>query len=119
MAAEHVENNFGKHYLIELVNCSTELIKRVADVQEIFHKSAVKARATILKEYYHQFEPEGVSGVILIAESHFTIHTWPEASYAAIDIFSCGETMIAEHAIEYMQTAFQGEAQVTQLQRGY
>jgi S-adenosylmethionine decarboxylase len=78
----------GTHLLIDLWGAknldSPELI------EQALKKAAVEAGATILYSYMHKFNPQGVSGVIVLAESHISIHTWPEKQYAAIDIFMCG-----------------------------
>lgn len=62
----------------------------------------MKSGATIVEECFHQFAPEGVSGVVVIQESHFTIHTWPEHRYASIDLFTCGERINPWVAFDYL-----------------
>ncbi len=111
------EKDYGLHYIIEFTKCNPEGISNVQSVREIFVDAAKKSQATILNEFYHQFNPYGVSGVILIAESHFTIHTWPEDCYAAVDIFTCGE-MDSEAAIELMKSRFKAETHIKILKRG-
>ena len=101
-----IKTVLGKHYIIELNECNPDRIEKVSTVKEIFLQAARLSKATILDYFFHQFQPVGVSGVILIAESHFTIHTWPEKKYAGIDIFTCGD-MNVEIAIETMQQGFQ------------
>jgi len=86
-----MNQELGKHYLVELINCDPEKLKYVESVEDIFISAAEKSNATILKHYFKQFDPVGVSGIMLIAESHFSIHTWPDHNYAAFDIFSCGK----------------------------
>ncbi|MBC7110500.1 MAG: adenosylmethionine decarboxylase [Archaeoglobi archaeon] len=80
----------GKHIIIELWGCDREML----DSQEVVEKALVEAtekcNATLLKVVTHKFAPQGVSGVAVIAESHISIHTWPELGYAALDIFTCG-----------------------------
>ena len=66
-------------------------------------------------EDFHQFEPEGVSGVLLIAESHLSVHTWPEDGFAAVDIFTCGEEMDADVAIKVLTVAFRAERTVVKV----
>jgi S-adenosylmethionine decarboxylase len=109
----------GAHYLIELVDCNPETLSHTETVEAGFVRAAEASKATILNVYFHQFSPHGVSGVILIAESHFTIHTWPEENYAAIDFFTCGE-MEPEKAIDVFKEVFMaGDVRVKIVDRGY
>ncbi|MGB9637828.1 MAG: adenosylmethionine decarboxylase [bacterium] len=80
----------GKHIIVELSGCSEEEINDLNKVEEIMNQAAKKANATIIKSVFHKFSPMGVSGVVVISESHLSIHTWPELGYAAIDIYTCG-----------------------------
>ncbi|MEE8121447.1 MAG: adenosylmethionine decarboxylase [Anaerolineales bacterium] len=100
--------DFGKHYLIDLRDCDPEIIKSVDPTREIVLRAAKECRATILDDYFHQFQPIGVSGVVLIAESHISIHTWPERGFAAADIFTCGE-MKPQVAIDIMREGFRAK----------
>lgn len=79
----------GHHSLIELSGCDPEKLKRVVGVRRAMLEAARRANGTIVKAVFHAFSPWGVSGVVVIAESHLTIHTWPEHGYAAVDVFSC------------------------------
>jgi len=93
-------NALGKHLLLELNDCDCELLNDISSIRDIMICAATEAGATILGESFHQFNPKGVSGVLIIAESHLTIHTWPEYYYAAADIFTCGTTVSPEKAAE-------------------
>ena len=81
----------GTHVLLELYDCPVELLRAPADSQQILLAAANIMEATVIESRFHAFSPHGVSGVVVIAESHLTIHTWPEHQYAAVDIFSCGK----------------------------
>jgi S-adenosylmethionine decarboxylase len=81
----------GTHLLIELRDCNPEILKSLEKVRKILVSAAKEAKATIINNSFHEFNPFGISGVVVIAESHLTIHTWPEYGYAAVDIFTCGE----------------------------
>jgi S-adenosylmethionine decarboxylase len=82
-------------------------------------EAAKRAQATIVDVVFHEFNPFGVSGVVVIAESHLSIHTWPEYRYAAVDIFSCGETLQPEIAANYLVEQFgAARASVVEMQRG-
>ena len=100
--------DFGKHYLIDLRDCDPEIIKSVDPTREIVLRAAKECGATILDDYFHQFQPIGVSGVVLIAESHISVHTWPENGFAAADIFTCGE-MKPQVAIDIMREGFRAK----------
>ena len=90
----------GKHVLVELYACDYKLLNDINFIKEVMLEAAKKSGATVLGESFHQFSPQGVSGVIIIAESHLTIHTWPEHGYAGADIFTCGTRVKPEKAAE-------------------
>jgi len=81
----------GYHYLAEYHSCDISVIDSESDISEILLEAARVSGATIIDSFFHSFSPQGVSGVIVIAESHISIHTWPEHGYAAVDLFSCGD----------------------------
>jgi len=83
----------GRHILVEYYDCNLELLNEQEYVERIFVEAAQLAKATIVKSVFHKFSPHGVSGVVVIAESHIAIHSWPEYGYAAVDIFTCGDTI--------------------------
>jgi S-adenosylmethionine decarboxylase len=98
--------HFGKHYLVDFKRCDPGTIERVEVTRAIFLEAAREAEATVVGELFHQFEPVGVSGVLLIAESHVSVHTWPEDLFVGVDIFTCGEEMDAEVAIDVLTRGF-------------
>lgn len=102
------KKTFGDHYLVEFIGCCPDKMNKTRQVREVLLRAAEKSKATILKSYFHQFKPNGVSGVILIAESHFSIHTWPEDNYAAFDILTCGK-MYPQRAINEIKKAFEAK----------
>jgi S-adenosylmethionine decarboxylase len=92
----------GRHILLELYDCDNKILNDHAKVEQIMLGAAQAAKATIVKSIFHHFNPYGVSGVVVIAESHLAIHTWPEYGYAAVDLFTCGEEIdpwIAHHYV--------------------
>jgi len=109
-----LQKEFGKHYFVELIDCNPEKLKKVDDVRDILLRAAEKSQATIVESHFHQYEPYGVTGIILICESHFSIHTWPDDNYAAFDILTCGE-MVPELAIAEIKTAFSAQDVKTQI----
>src|SRR2546427_2194 len=92
----------GRHLVLELNGCNPKLLNDVKRVEEIMVAAAKIAKATIVGTHFHQFSPFGISGIVVIAESHVSVHTWPEHGYAAVDIFTCGETLTPEVAVQYL-----------------
>ncbi|MCM8536191.1 MAG: adenosylmethionine decarboxylase [Lentisphaeraceae bacterium] len=86
-------HHLGTHILIELYDCDRELLNDPERIEACMKEAAVESGATIVSSHSNLFNPHGVSGVVIIAESHITIHTWPEHGYAAVDVFTCGETV--------------------------
>ena len=80
----------GRHVLLELRDCSAVKLDDLPFLRDTMMNAAEETGATIIGEIFHQFAPQGVTGVVAIAESHLCIHTWPEFGYAAVDIFTCG-----------------------------
>jgi S-adenosylmethionine decarboxylase proenzyme len=100
-------NPHGVQWIVELYGCRAELLERVPYVEQALAISAERARASVIRNNYHQFEPYGVSGVTILQQSHVTIHTWPEDTYAAVDFFFCHEDMDVEAAIAELKRCFQ------------
>lgn len=92
----------GTHLLIELRECNPEILKSLEKVRSVMVSAAKEAKATIIDISFREFNPFGISGVVVIAESHLTIHTWPEYGYAAVDIFTCGDVIKPEIAASYL-----------------
>ena len=84
------EGYLGRHILLELYDCHADLLKFPPDSERILLAAAQAMGATVIGSHFHAFPEHGVSGVVVIAESHLTVHTWPEYGYAAVDVFSCG-----------------------------
>jgi len=109
----------GRHLLLELFDCDPEAINSLDIVKASMVEAARRAQATIVDVVFHEFNPFGISGVVVIAESHLAIHTWPEYRYAAVDVFSCGETLQPQVAVDYLVEQFgSARASVVELQRG-
>ena len=90
----------GRHLLLELRDCNKAVLDDLRYLENALVSAAEEAGATVLGKSFHQFAPQGVSGVVLIAESHLSLHTWPEHAYAAVDIFTCGTTVKIEVAAD-------------------
>jgi hypothetical protein len=112
-------NALGQHWLVELKNCTPAVLQEVAGVERIMRKAAAVAEAHIVSGHFHQFSPYGVSGVLVIQESHITIHTWPEHGYAAVDIFTCSPELRVREAIRQLEVDFSaGAIEVKVMDRG-
>lgn len=92
----------GQHLLIELYECNKDVLNDEKKVKDVLNEAAVVCGATVLNTSSHKFSPHGVSVIVMIAESHLSIHTWPEYNYAACDIFTCGVTIKPEKAVDYL-----------------
>ena len=99
----------SKHLLLELYRCDYEKLNDESFLRCTLNKAAKLAKATVLNLISNKFEPQGVTAIALLAESHISIHTWPESNYSAIDIFTCGQNMLPELASEYLIEALNAE----------
>lgn len=112
-------NALGTQLLLELRACNPELLDDLPYIRDVMVSSAQQAGATIVGKAFHKFSPWGVTGVVAISESHFSIHTWPEFQYAAVDIFTCGTTVDPHRAAALIieRLGCQDPA-ITELKRG-
>lgn len=100
------EPSLGSHLLIELFDCDEDSLKHESWVGRSMRTAAVESDATVVAESFHEFKPYGVSGAVIIQESHYTIHTWPEHQYAAVDLFYCGGTVHVHKAVDVLRERF-------------
>lgn len=96
----------GAHVLADFWGCQFEKLDDAVYLMDCLRKAAQDAKMTILGELNHKFEPQGFTGILLLSESHISIHTYPEQGYAAIDVFTCGSGM-TQKAIDYLREALQ------------
>lgn len=109
----------GTHILLDLRACDRDVLNDVAAVRRAMLDAAVAAHATIISESFHAFSTIGVSGAVIIAESHLSIHTWPEYGFAAVDIFTCGATLRPDRAVAVLIERLRcGEPKQWEVQRG-
>ena len=99
----------SKHLLLELYRCDCEKINDESFLRCILNRASKLANATVLNLISNKFEPLGVTAIALLAESHISIHTWPESSYSAVDIFTCGRNMMPELASQHLIEALKAE----------
>ena len=92
----------SKHLLLELYRCDCEKLNDESFLRCILNRASKLANATVLNLISNKFEPQGVTAIALLAESHISIHTWPESNYSAVDIFTCGQNMMPELASQYL-----------------
>jgi S-adenosylmethionine decarboxylase proenzyme len=96
----------GRQILVEFYDCDRDVLNQADTIRNVLLEGVRRSGATIVSDEFHTFSPHGVSGVIVIAESHVTIHTWPEHGYAAVDIFTCGETIDPWVIQKYLEKHF-------------
>ncbi len=109
----------GTHIVCELSGCDPVTLTDVDAVRDMMIGAAEAARATVMEVAFHRFQPQGVSGVVVLAESHISIHTWPELRYAAMDFYTCGEHTDPWLACEYAANALRAQSTITsEVKRG-
>ncbi|MBZ0263119.1 adenosylmethionine decarboxylase [bacterium] len=109
----------GRQLMVELYGCSSDKLDDLIGVEDNLVTAAIVSGATVVEQVFHRFAPQGVSGVVVIAESHLAIHTWPEYGYAAVDLFTCGEEVDPMKGFEYLREAFEAkEISVVEVKRG-
>jgi S-adenosylmethionine decarboxylase len=92
----------GRHLILDLYGCDPGILDDYEELQRLLESSLVMAKANILRIIGEKFEPQGVTLLALLAESHASIHTWPEVGYAAIDLYTCGDTTQTHKAAEFL-----------------
>src|SRR5687768_9501469 len=109
----------GRHLLCEYHGCDRESLNRPELIRAEMLAAVTRSGATPIQDFVHTFTPHGVTGIIVIAESHFAIHTWPEYGFAAVDLFTCGDTVDPYAAFEHLAKAFKAATHsVVEMRRG-
>jgi S-adenosylmethionine decarboxylase len=109
----------GHHYIVEGSGCNPDVISRVEQVEQVLVRAAEVADVQIWSISFHRFRPMGVSGVVVISESHLSVHTWPEVGYVALDIFTCGDRAKPEAAVQHALKEFGAtNMHITEVTRG-
>ncbi len=109
----------GIHIICELSGCDAQILSDVELIRKTMVDAAKEANATVLLDAFHRFQPQGVSGVVVIQESHLSIHTWPESGYAAVDFYTCGDHTDPWRACEYAAQRFGAKTMLTtEVKRG-
>ena len=99
------DERLGTHWLVDFSSCQT-IPSEPDQLQEIMEDAARRCKATVVCSTFHRFEPQGLSGVVVIGESHLAVHTWPEHASVCVDLFTCSDQMDAEPGIEYLTEMF-------------
>ena len=102
-------SHHSKHLLLELYKCDCEKLNDESFLRCILNRASKLANATVLNLISNKFEPQGVTAIALLAESHISIHTWPESNYSAVDIFTCGKNMLPELASQCLIEALKAK----------
>lgn len=93
----------GRHLILDLYDCDPVVLDDYQELQRLLEASLLMAKATILRIFGEKFQPQGVTLLALLAESHASIHTWPEIGYCAIDLYTCGDTTKTHKAAEFLK----------------
>lgn len=96
----------GFHTLIDFYECNLSILNDVTRIREIMLSALKMANIAYLEDNFHEFSPQGLTGVIFLRESHFSVHTWPEYRFAALDLFTCGENIDLSSAYTYLKNEF-------------
>ncbi len=109
----------GRHLIVEYSGCDRQILDDSERLEKYLNQAVRESGATIVESVFHRYNPQGVSGVVVIAESHCSIHTWPEYGYAAVDFFTCGQSVDPVLAHQYMEQKMRAESStIKELERG-
>jgi S-adenosylmethionine decarboxylase len=95
--------SLGKHLIIEFFQCDRTILNELKTLENLLLAAVELSGATVIQPCFHQFSPHGITGVVVVAESHFSVHTWPEYGYCALDIFTCGDNVDGRKALNYLK----------------
>jgi S-adenosylmethionine decarboxylase len=111
--------SLGNHLIVELYECHRDFINDARSVEDALINAVNISGAKMVESVVHEFNPHGISGVVVIEESHFSVHTWPEYGYCALDIFTCGDEIDYYSALRYLKQEFKAKyLSVTEMKRG-
>ncbi|MFG6116486.1 adenosylmethionine decarboxylase [Halobacillus sp. MO56] len=102
-------DTMGRHVIAELWNCNMDKLNDINYIEKVFVDAALRAGAEVREVAFHKFAPHGVSGVVIISESHLTIHSFPEHGYASIDVYTCGDRIDPNVAADYIVEALDAQ----------
>ena len=99
----------GRHLVAEFYGCDSNVLDDIESIERHMMNAAYESGATVVNSTFHRFLPYGVSGVVVISESHLAVHTWPEYGYAAVDLFTCGDDVDPWKAFDYLKEALRAQ----------
>ncbi len=99
----------GRQMTVEYYECNPRILADPGRMEAIFLEAAERSGATVICSRFHAFEPQGVSGMVIISESHFAVHAWPEFDYAAVDIFTCGDSIDFDVAVDALRSGLESQ----------
>ncbi|GEM05017.1 S-adenosylmethionine decarboxylase proenzyme [Halolactibacillus miurensis] len=102
-------DTMGRHVIAEMWDCNIDILNDMGKIEQIFVDAALKSGAEIREVAFHKFAPQGVSGVVIISESHLTIHSFPEHGYASIDVYTCGDIIDPNVACDYIAESLESK----------
>ncbi|MGB7291918.1 MAG: adenosylmethionine decarboxylase [Thermodesulfobacteriota bacterium] len=109
----------GRHFLVEYHRCDPNVLNHKEKIEGVMIEAANICGATVLESSFHNYAPQGVSGIVVIAESHIAIHTWPEFHYAAVDIFTCGTKVDPWKAYDHIKVCLDSrDTNIREIERG-
>ena len=108
----------GKHIIIDGFECDSLHLNNIAFLESLCKKAALDAGMEILYSYFHQFQPQGVTGVLVLSTSHLSIHTWPEERYASLDFYTCGDSDLTAPVNLLLKELSAQKAMVYSIDRG-
>jgi len=115
--ANKIRKYAGVHILADFWDCN--IIDSITEIEDIIREATIRSNSTLLKVDSFKFDPQGVTSFAILAESHISIHTWPEKNYYAIDIFTCGDEAMPEKAIDYFKFVLNpGRVEIKKNKRG-
>lgn len=111
----------GIHIILDLYKCEDpSILNSPEEIKKILEQAVKVSKATLLEIKIHKFEPQGVSGFALISESHISVHTWPEANYVGVDIYTCGKKTMPEKAAKILIEKFKSKnPSILKIERGF
>lgn len=109
----------GYHYIVEASGCDPQILSDVDKLKDVILRAAKSSGMEVKGSYFFRFTPTGVSGMIIIAMSHISVHTWPEHGYAALDVYVCGKSSDPERAVNEILSGIKARhAHISEIQRG-
>ncbi len=112
-------NTIGYHYIIEASGCDPKVLTDANALKKILLEAAKAGEMDVRSTYFYKFSPQGISGMVIVSESHISIHTWPEKGYAAIDVYTCDTNSKPEKTVNYILEKIKADyAHITEVERG-